>query len=139
LLAGGVVLGLRQNLALPMLKAQADKAEAQLVAVRRQRIGLARLVDLQTEQALAEFAAAASKQSAAQAALSAGRSWFRSAGLNFGAGVADAKSLVEAYTGYVKTQVDNAQANYELLLSQARVDQVMGRPLAKGESTCKLP
>jgi outer membrane protein TolC len=138
-LAIGVVIGLRQNLSFPLLHAQSEKASAELAKVRRERDGLARLVGVQTEQAVAELAAAADRQRATQAALSAGRSWFRSAGLNFGLGVSDARALIEAYTGYIKTQLDSAQATVELLVARGRLDQVTGKALAEGESKCVLP
>jgi outer membrane protein TolC len=138
LLGFGVVLGLRQNFAIPTLLAQVDKAEAQLSTARRQRAGLARLVDSQTEEALVELTAAQDKDAAAHAALAAGRAWFRSASLNFGAGLSEVRALVEAYTGYVKTQIDSAQADYDLLVARARLDQVIGRPLSKGENVCVL-
>jgi len=134
----GVVLGLRQNLALPTLTAQAEKADAELARTRRQRDGLARLVTVQTEQATAELLGAIDRHKAAQAAVIAGRSWFRTAGLNFGVGVSDAKALIEAYVGYFKTQLDSAQAIYELLLARSHLDQVTGQALSKGESTCIL-
>jgi outer membrane protein TolC len=82
--------------------------------------------------------AAVEKAKATQAAVTAGRSWFRTAGLNFGFGVTDARALLEAYTGYIKTQLDSAQAVYELLLARSRLDQVTGRALSKGDSTCVL-
>jgi outer membrane protein TolC len=135
-LAAGVAIGLRQNLAFPLLRAQAQKAEAELGATRRQREGLARLVQVQVDQALADLKAAEEKDVAAQAALSAGKSWFRSAGLNFQAGVSDARALLDGYSGYVKSQMDHAQATYELLLARGHLDQVTGQPLLKGESTC---
>ncbi len=138
-LGGGVALGVRQNLSFPMLHAQERKAESELVRAKSQREGLARLVGLQAAQALADLQAAVERHAATQNALSAGRSWFRSAGLNFGAGLSDAKALVEAYTGYAKTQVDGAQATFELLVARGRLDQVTGKSLASGEPTCVLP
>jgi outer membrane protein TolC len=137
--AFGVVLGLRQNLSFPLLRAQAEKASAELAKVRREREGLARLVGLQTEQAVAELTAAANRHGATQNAVSAGRSWFRSAGLNFGLGLSEARAVIEAYTGYVKTQLDNAQATFELLVARGHLDQVTGKALAQGESKCVLP
>jgi outer membrane protein TolC len=139
LLAFGVVIGLRQNLSFPLLHAQAEKASAELAKVRRERDGLARLVGLQTEQAVAELSAASNRQRATQAALSAGRSWFRSAGLNFGLGVSEARAVIEAYSGYIKSQIDNAQATFELLVARGHLDQVTGKALAQGESKCVLP
>src|SRR5262249_6561312 len=118
--------------------AQAQKAESETSALRKKREGLARLIEVQTEQALADLRAASEKHTATQAALSAGRSWFRSAGLNFGFGVTDTRGLIDAYTGYVKSQADSAQATYELLLARGHLDQVTGRPLISGESTCVL-
>jgi len=135
-LAAGLVIGLRQNLAFPLLRAQTQKAEAELGMTRRQREGLARLLQVQVDQALADLKAAEEKGAATQAALSAGRSWFRSAGLNFQAGVSDARALLDGYSGYVKSQIDHAQATYELLLARGHLDQVTGQPLSKGESTC---
>ncbi len=135
----GVAVGLRQNLAWPLLLAQQKKAESEWVRAKTQREGLARLVGLQALQALADLQAAVDRHAATQGALSAGRSWFRSAGLNFGAGVSDARALVEAYTGYAKTQVDSAQATFELLIARAHLDQVSGKSLASGEPKCVLP
>jgi len=137
-LSGGAVIGLRQNLAIPLLLAQARKAEAEVASLRRKREGLARLISVQTEQALADLRAASEKQAATQSALSAGRSWFRSAGLNFGVGVTDARGLIDAYAGYIKTQGDSAQAIYEVLLARGRLDQVTGKRLVAGESSCTL-
>jgi len=130
---------LRQNLSFPTLHAQEKKAQSELVRVKAQREGLVRLIGLEALQAIADLQAAVDRYAAAQGALSAGRSWFRSAGLNFGAGVSDAKALVEAYTGYAKTQVDNAQATYELLVARAHLDQVSGKSLSSGEPNCVLP
>lgn len=138
-LAGGVAVGLRQSLSFPTLHAQERKAQAEVVRLKAQKEGLARLIALQAIQALADLQAAVDRHLAVQGTLSAGRSWFRSAGLNFGAGVGDARSLVEAYTGYAKSQVDSAQATYELLLARGHLEQVMGRSLANGEATCVLP
>ncbi len=138
-LGGGVALGLRQNLSFPLLHAQERKAETEVVRARSQREGLARLVGLQAAQALADLQAAVDRHAATQNALSAGRSWYRSARLNFGAGLSDAKALVEAYTGYAKTQVDGAQATFELLVARGRLDQVTGKSLTSGEPTCVLP
>ena len=135
-LAAGLAIGLRQNLAFPLMRAQTQKAEAELGVTRRQREGLARLVQVQVDLALADLKAAEEKGAATQAALSAGRSWFRSAGLNFQAGVSDARALLDGYSGYVKSQIDHAQAIYELLLARGHLDQVTGQPLSKGESTC---
>lgn len=138
-LGGGAALGLRQSLSFPLLHAQERKAETEVVRVKSQREGLARLVGLQAAQALADLQAAVDRHAATQAALGAGRSWFHSAGLNFGSGLSDARALVEAYTGYAKTQVDNAQATFELLVARGRLDQVTGKLLASGEPTCVLP
>lgn len=134
----GIGLVARQNLSFPTLSAQAQKMDAELAIARRQRQGLVRLVRAQVEQSIAELTSASAKARAAQASVSAGRSWFRTAGLNFGIGVTDAKALMESYTGYIKTQLDSAQATYDLLLAKGRMDQLTGKALSKGESTCAL-
>ena len=136
--SGGLGVGLRQNLSIPLLSSQVQKAEAELSSLRRKREGLARLIEAQTEQALADLRAASEKHAATQAGLSAGRSWFRAAGLNFNIGVTDARGLIDAYAAYVKSQADGAQATYELLLARGHLDQVTGKPLITGESTCAL-
>jgi outer membrane protein TolC len=136
LLAVGVVLGLRQNLAIPLLIAQADKADAELMPLQHQQEGLMRLIRVDVERALAELEAASKRHDAAKAALSAGKSWFRAAGLNFSLNVTDAKSLIDAYTGYVKTQIDEAQSTYEFLVAEGRLDQVIARPLERGGAPC---
>src|SRR5258707_1961727 len=63
---GGAVIGLRQNLAIPLLVAQAQKAEAEVAALRRRRGGLARLGTVQTAQTFAGLRAATEKPAAAQ-------------------------------------------------------------------------
>jgi outer membrane protein TolC len=138
-LSAGAALGLRQNISFPLLHAQERKAESDVVRARSQREGLARLVSLQAAQALADLQAAVDRHAATDSAVNAGRSWFRSAILNFGAGLSDARGLVEAYTGYVKAQVDDAQATFELLVARGRLDQVIGKSLASGDRTCVLP
>ncbi|HEX4803413.1 MAG TPA: TolC family protein, partial [Myxococcaceae bacterium] len=138
-LSGGVGIGVRQSLSFPTLHAQEKKAQAEVVRLKAQREGLARLVVFQAVQALADLQAAVDRYAAAQGSLSAGRAWFRSAGLNFGAGVSDARAVVDAYTAYSKSQADGAQTTYELLLARGHLDQVMGRSLAHGEATCVLP
>jgi len=137
-LNGGLAIGLRQNLSIPLLSSQVRKAEAELSSLRQKREGLVRLIQAQTDQALADLRAASEKHAATQAGLSAGRSWFRSAGLNFAIGVTDARGLIDAYAAYVKSQADGAQATYELLLARGHLDQVTGKPLITGESTCVL-
>jgi outer membrane protein TolC len=134
----GVALGVREDLALMTLSANARKARAERDALRLQREGLARLVQVQIDSALAELRAAGARQGAAQAALGSGRSLFRSAGLDFAAGVIDAKSLIEAYRDYVESQIAAAQAAYDLLVSRARLAQVVGEPPRKGVQ-CELP
>ena len=138
-LSGGVGIGVRQSLSFPTLHAQEKKAQAEVVRLKAQREGLARLVVFQAVQALADLQAAVDRYAAAQGSLSAGRAWFRSAGLNFGAGVSDARAVVDAYTAYSKSQADGAQTTYELLLARGHLDHAIGRSLAHGEATCVLP
>jgi outer membrane protein len=129
-------VGFRQNLSFFMMKASEHKAEAELHTLLQQREGAAHGIDLQVEQAHADLVAAIAKRQAAHAALAAGKSWFRSAGLNFAIGVGDAKGVVDAYTGYAKSQLDEAQATYDVLVSQGRLNQVLGRGDAPGPAPC---
>ncbi len=129
-------LGFRQNLSFFMLKAREDKSNAELNTLLRQREGASHGVDLQVEQAHAELVAAIAKRKAARAALAAGKSWFRSAGLNFAVGVGDAKGVVDAYTGYAKSQLDDAQSTYDVLVAQGRLNQVLGRGDPPGPAPC---
>lgn len=135
-LTAGAAIGFRQNLSFYVLATKVDKAEAELRTLRRQREGAAHGVDLEVEQAHADLVAAIAKRKATRAALSAGKSWFRSAGLNFAVGVGDAKSVVDAYTGYAKSQLDDAQATYDLLVAQGRLNQVLGRGDPPGPQPC---
>ena len=102
------------------------KAQAQAEIVRRQRQGLARLVQAEVDQALAEATAAQQKAAAAGAALAAGKSWFRSMEMNFGVGVASSRDLIDAYSGFVQSQVDMAQARYGLAIARTHLDQTTG-------------
>ncbi len=63
-LAFGVALGVRQDLAFPLLHAQSKKASAELSTLERQRIALARLVRVQVEAAVADLRAAAERYEA---------------------------------------------------------------------------
>ena len=141
-LQGGIVVGLSQNLSFPLMLAKVDKARAQVEIVHRQRQGLARLVQAEVDQALAEATAAQQKEAAASAALSAGKSWFRSMEMNFGVGVASSRDLIDAYTGFVQSQVDMAQARYELAIARTHLDQTTGSLLSVASQEapeCTLP
>jgi outer membrane protein TolC len=138
LLAIGLVVGIRQNIALPLLFAQAEKLEAELEVLHRQREGLARLVRVDAEKALTDLTAASKRLEASRRALSAGKSWFRASGMNFALNVGDSRSLIDAYTGYAKTQLDEAQSRYEYLVARGRLDQVIGRRPPEGGPPCSL-
>lgn len=138
-LGGGVALGIRQDLAFPLLAAQAAKARAERATLERQRAGLGRLVQAQVEGAVADLRAAVEHFQAARSALQTAKTWFRSATLDFAAGVAEAKDLIEAYGAYVESQVIQAQATYELVLGRARLEQVTGAAPRSAGATCTLP
>jgi outer membrane protein TolC len=139
-LQAGIVLGLAQNLSFPLLLSKVKKAQADLEVTQRQERGLARLVQAEVDEALAEASAALEKQHAAKAALGAGKAWFRSTEMNFGVGVATGRDLIDAYTGYVQSQVDMAQAQYELAVARAHLDQVTGSLQApQGGAACLAP
>ena len=131
-LAIGGALGLRQDLSFPMLNARLEKAEAERDTLVRQRAGLARLVQVQVDSALAEVRAARERTTATTAALGSGKSLFRSVGLDFSAGLTDAKTLIEAYGVYVESQVTAAQASYDLIVARARLAQATGEAPRKG-------
>ena len=138
-LSAGLVIGARQNLSFPLLIAQKNKAEAELDQMHAQRRGLLRLIDTQVESARAEADAAQAKLTAAQGALGSGKAWFRSAAMNFGLGVDDAKTLLESYQGYVESEVNLASASYAMLVARAKLDQLTGAPLSHGEGKCVSP
>ena len=137
----GAALGIRQDLGLPALIGQKNKAKAELLAIERQRDGLRRLIDTQVESAISELKAAQARGQASRDGLAAGKSWFRAAGLDFEAGVGDAKALLTAYRGYVESQINAAQASYDVLVAKAKLDQAIAVPLgpgAGGDATCTL-
>jgi len=137
----GAALGIRQDLGLPALIGQKNKAKAELLAIERQRDGLRRLIDTQVESAISELKAAQARGQASRDGLAAGKSWFRAAGLDFEAGVGDAKALLTAYRGYVESQINAAQASYDVLVAKAKLDQAIAVPLgpgAGGDPTCML-
>jgi outer membrane protein TolC len=138
LLNGGLALGARQDLAFSMLRARADKARAELAGLERQRLALARLVDAQVGGALADIRGAADRLSAARATLGSGKSWFRAAGLDFSAGLVEARDLLDAYAGYVESQAWLAQAVHDLLAARARLAQATGELPKGGEQRCEL-
>lgn len=132
-------LGFRQNLSFFTLKAREHKAEAELNTLLQQREGAAHGVDLQVEDAHADLVAAIAKRKAVRSGLAAGRSWFRSAGLNFAVGVGEAKDVIDAYKGYAQSQYDDAVATYDVLVAQGRLNEVLGRGDAPGPAPCLLP
>jgi outer membrane protein, multidrug efflux system len=135
----GAVLGVREDLAIALNLAYADKARAQLKQIERQRSGLTRLIQTQVDSAVADVRAATTRAQATREGLAAGRSWFRSATLDFSAGVLDAHDLLAAYRGYVESQVAQAQSVYDLLVARARYEQIAALPLGGGETHCFLP
>ena len=133
---GGMALGLRQDLAFPMLVANAEKARAQGEALRRQRDGLSHLVAQQVEAAVAEVEAARERLLAVTSAAGSGKAWLRSAGLDFEAGVGEPKDLLEAYAAYVELQVDQQQAAYDLVVARAKLEQAGGVVPPVGRNPC---
>ena len=135
----GVALGIKQDLAFPLLLSQAAKARAQRETLRRQRAGLARLVTVQVEAAVADVVAAREHLAASTSALAAGRSWFRSEMLNFGVGVTEPRDVLEGYGAYVQSQVDQQQAAYDLAVARVRLLQVTGvTPRQPAHDPCAL-
>jgi outer membrane protein, multidrug efflux system len=135
----GAFLGIRQNLSFWTVITQTNKKEAELATLRKQRVGAVRAIHVEVETAVAELNAAITKREAAAKAVAAGRSWFRSATLNFGVGVADARDLIDAYRGYAEAQYGDAQATFDLLAAQARLAQVTGRVPPTPELNCQMP
>ena len=123
----GAALGIRQNLSFWTIITRTNKKEAELDTLRKQRTGAVRAIHVEVETAVADLNAAITKREASAKAVAAGRSWFRSATLNFGVGVADGRDLIDAYRGYAEAQYGDAQATFDLLAAQARLEQVTGR------------
>ena len=135
----GAALGIRQNLSFWTVITQTNKKEAELNTLRKQRAGAVRAIHLEVETAMAELNAAITKREAAAKAVAAGRSWFRSATLNFGVGVGDGRDLIDAYRGYAEAQYGDAQATFDLLAAQSRLEQVTGRMAPMAEVNCVMP
>jgi len=138
-LAFGVGLGVRQDLSFPLLFSQLSKARAERETLERQRQGLARLVSVQVESAVADLTYAAERFRAATSSIKASRAWERAAGLDFEAGVGEAKALIDSFVAYTENEVELAQATYELLVVRARYDQVTGAAPKRGVPPCRLP
>jgi outer membrane protein TolC len=134
----GAVLGLRQDLAFPLASARAAKAAAERETLLRQREALLRLVAVQVDGAVAEIEASRTRLQVARAGQDAGRALFRSSGLDFTAGLLEARALIEAYGLYVETQVAAAQAAYDLVVARARLAQAIGATPPRGP-VCSLP
>ncbi len=135
----GAALGIKQNLSFWTVITRTNKKEAELNTIRKQRAGLARLIQVEVETAVAELSAAITKREAAAKAVAAGRSWFRSATLNFGIGVGDGRDLIDAYRGYAEAQYGDARATFDLLAAQSRLEQVTGRFAPTPELNCQMP
>ncbi|MGZ6071005.1 MAG: TolC family protein, partial [Myxococcaceae bacterium] len=114
----GGALVIRQNLSFWTVITAADKKQSELNTLRKQRAGAVRGIQVEVENAVAELNAAITKREAAAKAVAAGRSWFRSATLNFGVGVGDSRDLIDAYRGYSEAQYGDAQATFDLLAAQ---------------------
>jgi len=135
----GAALGIKQNLSFWTVITQTNKKEAELNTLRKQRAGAVRAIRVEVETAVADLNAAITKREASAKAVAAGRSWFRSATLNFGVGVADGRDLIDAYRGYAEAQYGDAQATFDLLAAQARLEQVTGRMPPTPELNCQMP
>jgi len=131
----GAALGIRQNLSFWTVITQTNKKEAELNTLRKQRAGAVRAIHLEVETAVAELNAAITKREAAAKAVAAGRS----ATLNFGVGVGDGRDLIDAYRGYAEAQYGDAQATFDLLAAQSRLEQVTGRMAPMAEVNCVMP
>ena len=135
----GALLGIRQNLSFWTVITRTNKKEAELATIRKQRAAAVRGIHVEVETAVADLNAAIIKREASAKAVSAGRSWFRSATLNFGVGVGDGRDLIDAYRGYAEAQYGDAQATFDLLSAQARLEQVTGRVPPTPELNCQMP
>jgi len=135
----GAALGIRQNLSFWNVITRTNKKEAELDTLRKQRAGAVRAIRVEVETAAADLKAAITKREASAKAVAAGRSWFRSATLNFGVGVGDGRDLIDAYRGYAEAQYGDAQATFDLLAAEARLEQVTGRVPPAPELNCQLP
>ncbi len=135
----GGALVIRQNLSFWTVITAADKKQSELNTLRKQRAGAVRAIQVEVENAVAELTAAVTKREAAAKAVAAGRSWFRSATLNFGVGVGDSRDLIDAYRGYSEAQYGDAQATFDLLAAQNRLNRVTGRMPPTPELNCMLP
>jgi outer membrane protein TolC len=135
----GALLGIKQNLSFWTVITRTNKKEAELDTLRKQRAGAVRAIHVEVETAVADLNAAITKREASAKAVAAGRSWFRSATLNFGVGVGDGRDLIDAYRGYAEAQYGDAQATFDLLAAQARLEQVTGRVPPTPELNCQMP
>jgi outer membrane protein, multidrug efflux system len=135
----GAALAIRQNLSFWTVITRTNKKDAELETLRKQRAGAVRGIRVEVETASADLNAALTKREASAKAVAAGRSWFRSATLNFAVGVADARDLIDAYRGYAEAQYGDAQAIFDLLSAQARLEQVTGRVPPLPELNCQMP
>lgn len=134
----GAVLGIKQNLSFWTVITRTNKKEAELDTLRKQRAGAVRAIHVEVETAVADLNAAITKREASAKAVAAGRSWFRSATLNFGIGVGDGRDLIDAYRGFAEAQYGDAQATFDLLAAQARLEQVTGRMPPAPELNCQM-
>jgi len=135
----GLAVGARQDFAFPLLLARAERVRSEEASLERQRDALERLILAQSDGVLADLRAAADRLEAARGTLSSGRSWFRAAGLDFAAGVGEAKDVLDAYQGYVESQAWFAQAAYDVLVARARLALVTGALPREGSAACELP
>jgi outer membrane protein TolC len=93
-------------------------------------------VRVQVSGALAELRAAQTRAVASRDALAAGRALFRAVRLDFAAGLVEARVLLESYALFVQSQLDAAQADHDLLVARARLDQATGEP-PRRSATCE--
>ena len=135
----GAAREIRQNLSFWNVIARTNKKEAELDTLRKQRAGAVQGIRVEVETAAADLTAAITKREASAKAVAMSRSWFRSATLNFGVGVADARDLIDAYRGYAEAQYGDAQATFDLLAAEARLEQVTGRMPPTPELNCQMP
>lgn len=135
----GGALVIKQNLSFWNVAFRANKVDAELKTLRDSRRAALRGIEVQVQEATANLHAAIIKKAATAKAVATGRSWFRSATLNFGVGVGESRDLIDAYRGYVEAQKSDAQATLDLLVADDRIREVTGRTPPDPVLNCVMP
>ncbi len=100
----GAGVGLKQKLGFHTTYAKLEESRAQLMELQRQNSLLNHVLPLEVKKNYYALQETQQRLEASYSSYKAGKSWFRSVGMNYGVGICDIDEMLEAYGAYIKTK-----------------------------------